>query len=128
MRQLKLMDLKLINQAKYQDSNGIVWEYDSGKRQFVNKVLTSNLIQHYNVADFLDLRFEPYIDGTTWDSVPIDTKILVFNDRGDSFKSHFAGLCPITGKVQVWSSGRTSFTETVKCTYEHAELYKEGTK
>jgi len=66
-----------------------------------------------------------------WDNIPIDAKVLVWNngDNGDNVKfcRHFAGV-GIEGKPMTWVDGLTSFTSgDVKHPYfvwDNCELYK----
>ena len=114
---------------KYKDKNGIVWELDNTKDDFIADVgdYYAILTIHYTHKQLVDMEFEEYVD---WAKVPIDTKILVWsNGNKQKEKRHFAGVDDATGKVKAWNTGQTSFTTTsITSTWENAELYKEEEK
>lgn len=60
-----------------------------------------------------------------WEGVPVDTKILVWDEENSSvkFKGHFAGY--ENGVIYTWLCGQTSFTTTAKERWNFGELYEE---
>ena len=109
---------------KYKDKNGIVWELDSTKEDFCALIAEyyAVLTNHYTHKQLVDMEFEEVID---WSEVPIDTKIIVWNN-GDKQKEkrHFAGINE-HGMVEAWNYGQTSFTIDRASAWDYAELYKE---
>ena len=69
---------------KYKDKNGIVWELDGTKDDFCALIAEyyAILTNHYTHKQLVDMEFEEVID---WSKVPIDTKIIVWNN-GDKQK------------------------------------------
>lgn len=64
---------------------------------------------------------EPEVD---WESVPIDTPILVRGDEEDEWrKRYFAGLSDREG-TYAWADGTTSFTGIVRSPWKHAKLWE----
>ena len=79
---------------KYKDKkNGFVWELDGTKDNFYAYIAGmgfSLLTLYYSHKQLVDMEFEEVID---WAKIPIDTKIIVWNN-GDKQKEkrHFAGI------------------------------------
>ena len=81
-----------------------------------------------NFTKWLEEEYEPTVD---WSKVPVDTKILVKDERSSDewFERHFAYYRD--GKVYAWKNGRTSYT--VKNTddaykWDYVKLYEQETK
>ena len=63
---------------------------------------------------------EPSVD---WSKVPVDTKVLVSDDGEKWFKRYFAGY--EDGRVYVWYSGGTSWSNNLTSPYNYAKLAEE---
>ena len=76
---------------------------------------------------WLEEEYEPTVD---WSKVPVDTQILVKNERGSGrwIKRHFAYYRD--GKVYAWKDGATSYTsqQDPPSVWQYAKLYKQETK
>ena len=120
---VKFLDMKF-DGRKYKDKNGIVWEPDGTKDDFCALIAEyyAVITNHYTHKQLVNMEFEEVID---WSEVPIDTKILVWNN-GDKQKEkrHFAGINEY-GMVEAWNYGQTSFTIDRASAWDYAELYKE---
>jgi hypothetical protein len=67
-----------------------------------------------------DLILEPE---PSWSSIPIDAKVLVWNNESVPSRGHFAGVNK-NGKPTTWFEGQTSFTTHMCETWDDCELYK----
>ena len=76
---------------------------------------------------WLEEEYEPTVD---WSKVPVDTPILVKDERSSDewFERHFA--CYHDGEVYAWKNGRTSYTsqQDPPSVWQYAKLYKQETK
>lgn len=75
-----------------------------------------------NFSKWLEEEYEPAVD---WSKVPVDTKILVKDERSSNewFQRHFAYYQD--GEVYAWNSGRTSYTskQDPPSVWQYAKLY-----
>lgn len=84
----------------------------------------------YGISELAEMNFEEIINDIDWSKVPVDTKILVSDNREDWFKKYFAKY--EKGKIYTiytWANGRTSFTakyDNDVISWKYARLYKEG--
>lgn len=116
--------------TRYKDKTGIVWELDGTKHYFcayitgdMGYAILAVLTTHYTHKQLVGMEFEEYFD---WSKVPIDTKVLVWNESDkQKLPRHFAGVDSATGRVKAWNDGKTSFTATKTTAWDYAELYKE---
>ena len=80
-----------------------------------------------NFTKWLEEEYEPTVD---WSKVPVDTQILVKDERSSDewFERHFAYYHD--GKVYAWKNGRTSYTsqQDPPSVWQYAKLYKQETK
>lgn len=80
-----------------------------------------------NFKKWLEEEYEPSVD---WSIVPVDTPILVKDERSSDkwFERHFAYYND--GKVYAWKNGRTSYTsqQDTPSVWQYAKLYKQETK
>ena len=77
----------------------------------------------YSLHSILTEEFEEVID---WSKVPVDTKVLVSNNREEWHKRHLYKY--EDGKFLAWDNGKTSFTVTdvnERFPWEYAKLYQE---
>lgn len=76
---------------------------------------------------WLEEEYEPAVD---WPKVPVDTPILVKDERSSDkwFERHFAYYQD--GKVYAWNGGRTSYTSQQEpaSVWQYAKLYKQETE
>lgn len=78
----------------------------------------------FPISQLAEMNFEETID---WSKVPIDTKILVSNNKEEWFKRHFAKY--ENEKIYAWADGKTSFSAEYcndVISWDYAKLYKEG--
>lgn len=77
-----------------------------------------------NFTKWLEEEYEPKVD---WSRVPVDTPILVKNDRSSDkwLKRHFA-YC-YDNEVYAWKNGMTSYTsqKVPASVWQYAKLYKK---
>lgn len=75
-----------------------------------------------NFSKWLEEGYEPAVD---WSEVPVDTPILVKDERSSDkwFERHFAYYQD--GKVYAWKNGRTSYTaqQDPPSVWQYAKLY-----
>jgi len=80
-----------------------------------------------NFSKWLEEECEPKVD---WSKVPVDTPILVKDERSSDkwFERHFAYYHD--GKVCAWKNGRTSYTtqQDPPSVWQYAKLYEQETK
>ena len=80
-----------------------------------------------NFSKWLEEEYEPKID---WSKVPVDTPILVKDERSSDkwFERHFAYYCD--EKVCAWKNGRTSYTsqQDPPSVWQYAKLYIQETE
>ncbi len=80
-----------------------------------------------NFSKWLKEEYEPEVD---WSKVPVDTPILVKDERSCNrwIKRHFAYYHD--GEVYAWKNGRTSYTskQDPPSVWQYAELYKQETE
>ena len=80
-----------------------------------------------NFTTWLEEEYEQTVD---WSKVPVDTPILVKDERSSDewFERHFAYYHG--GKVYAWKNGRTSYTsqQDPPSVWQYAKLYKQETK
>lgn len=73
---------------------------------------------------------EEYVSEVDWSKVPVDTKILVKDERSSDrwIERHFAYYH--NGKVYAWKNGTTSYTSQKEpaSVWQYAKLYKQETK
>ena len=95
-------------------SHGIFWACFICKAQ-----------EHF--TKWLEEEYEPTVD---WSKVPVDTPILVKDERSSDkwFERHFAYYHD--GEVYAWKNGRTSYTsqQDPPSVWQYAKLYKQETK
>ena len=76
---------------------------------------------------WLEEEYEPTVD---WLKVPVDTPILVKDERSSDewFERHFAYYHD--GEVYAWKNGRTSYTsqQDPPSVWQYAKLYKQETE
>ena len=75
---------------------------------------------------WMEEEYEPTVD---WSKVPVDTPILVKDERSSDewFERHFAYYHD--GEVYAWKNGRTSYTsqQDTPSAWKYAKLYKQET-
>ena len=80
-----------------------------------------------NFTKWLEEEYEPTVD---WSKVPVDTPILVKDERSSDewFERHFAYYHD--GEVYARKNGRTSYTsqQDPPSVWQYAKLYKQETK
>ena len=77
----------------------------------------------YFASQVIRMEFEEVVD---WSKVPVDTKVLVSNNREEWHKRHLYKY--EDGKFLAWDNGKTSFTVTdvnERFPWEYAKLYQE---
>lgn len=76
---------------------------------------------------WLEEEYEPMVD---WSKVPVDTPILVKDERSSDkwFERHFAYYQD--GRVYAWNGGTTSYTsqQDPPSVWQYAKLYKQETE
>lgn len=138
MKALKVWELDLTVGKKYVDVFGEVWEVVgnpaiSPKFGYLPPDIDTDLRREKDGALFTDnlqgvqhLRLWTFKEAIDWSTVPVDTKILVWDQDAElKRKRHFAGVAEERGKIRAWDNGRTSFTETGASEWMYAELYYE---
>lgn len=81
----------------------------------------------YGISELTEMNFEEIINDIDWSKVPVDTKILVSNNKEEWFKRHFAKY--ENEKIYAWADGKTSFSAEYcndVISWDYAKLYKEG--
>ena len=80
-----------------------------------------------NFTEWLEEEYDQTVD---WSKVPVDTPILVKDERSSDewFERHFAYYQD--GEVYAWKNGRTSYTsqQDQPSVWQYAKLYKQETK
>lgn len=80
-----------------------------------------------NFSKWLEEEYEPVVD---WSIVPVDTPILVKDERSSNewLQRHFAYYH--NGKVYAWKNGTTSYTskQDPPSVWQYAKLYKQETE
>lgn len=100
--------------------------------------ITQNILPQYDITcddvgcgtctllSILWLEEEHKEENINWSKVPIDTKVLVRNEKGEVWKRrHYAGETDISGYPFVYKGGRTSFTGDMfdNEVYNYTEIY-----
>lgn len=74
-----------------------------------------------SINKWANSEYVPHVD---WSKVPVDTKILVSDNRKQWNRRHFSKF--EDGKVYTWNEGKTSFTTDRTVNWDYAKLYKEA--
>ena len=81
----------------------------------------------YGISELTEMNFEEIINDIDWSKVPVDTKILVSDNKETWYKRYFAKY--ENEKIYAWGNGKTSFTAKYNndvISWKYAKLYKEG--
>lgn len=68
---------------------------------------------------------EPKKEEVDWSKVPIDTKILVSDNKVNWYRRYFAGIDRCTSERLAWLDGATSWADRSTRPWKHVKLYKE---
>lgn len=81
---MRLIDIELKRGARYRDSHGRVWIYDSG----LISVKTGKEIESvYTLDELSNMEFSEDVD---WSKIPVDTKVMVYSNDGEWHRKYFA--------------------------------------
>lgn len=74
-----------------------------------------------NIRNWLNAEYQE----VDWSKVPIDTKILVSDDKINWYRRYFAGIDRCTNERLAWLDGATSWANRSTRAWKHVKLYKE---